>query len=183
MEAVLQDVPSDLGDVYHRILQSIEADPHKKMLAKSILTWVVLAPRPLSTDELRCAIKIDVGQTVQNIIREIPSVCGQLVFIDQSNKVQIIHETAREFLVARDLDSDLAISMGHAHTRLSLLLVRYLSSNALKSSPRPRYPRDAPGDSQAPSRPRPPLQTSGWLPMRHISSRITSTAVLQKMIF
>ncbi|KAM0323296.1 hypothetical protein ACHAQA_008888 [Verticillium albo-atrum] len=39
MEAILQDVPADLFDVYHRILRSIEADPQKKMLAKSILTW------------------------------------------------------------------------------------------------------------------------------------------------
>ena len=132
MEVILQDVPSDLGDVYQRILHFIESDPHKKLLAKSILTWVVLAPRPLSTDELRCAIKMDVGQTVQNITRAIPSVCGQLVFIDQSNNVQIVHETAREFLIGKDLNSDLAITKAHAHTRLSLLLVRYLSGNAMK---------------------------------------------------
>lgn len=133
MEAVLQDVPSDLGDVYHRILQSIEADPHKKILAKSILTWVVLASRPLTTDELRCAIKMDIGQTVQNITRAIPNVCGQLVFVDQNNRAQVIHDTAREFLLGSDLNSDLAISKTHAHTRLSLLLVRYLSNNAVKA--------------------------------------------------
>src|SRR5690606_19960288 len=111
---------------------SIEADPHKKILAKSILTWVVLASRPLSTDELRCAIKLDVGQTVQNITRAVPSVCGQLVFIDQNNRAQIIHGTAREFLLGSDLVSDLAISKLLAHTRLSILLVGYLSSNAMK---------------------------------------------------
>lgn len=133
MEAVLQDIPSDLGNVYHRILRSIEADSRKKILAKSILTWVVLASRPLSTDELRCAVKLDVGQTVHNIIRAIPSLCGQLVFIDQNNNAQVIHETAREFLLGRHLDPDLAISEAQAHTRLSLLLVRYLSSNAMKA--------------------------------------------------
>ena len=142
MEAVLQDVPSDLGEVYHRILQSIEADPHKKMLAKSILAWVLLASRPLTTDELRCAIKMDTGQTVQKTARAIPSLCGQLVFVDQSNKAHIIHETAREFLLGRDLDSDLAIPEAHAHTRLSLLLVRYLSSNAMKVQSASEAPKE-----------------------------------------
>lgn len=142
MEAVLKDVPSDLGDVYNRILRSIEVDPHNKILAKSILTWVVLASRPLSPDELRCAIKMDIGQTMQNTIKAVPSVCGQLVFIDQNNKVQIIHETAREFLLGRDLKSGLAISKAHAHTRLSLLLVRYLSSsNAIKAQSATRTPK------------------------------------------
>lgn len=141
MEAVLQDVPSDLGAVYHRIIQSIEPDPHKKILAKSILTWVVLASRPLSTDELRCAIKMDVGHTVQNITRAVPSVCGQLVSIDQKNRAQIIHDTAREFLLRSDLDSDLAIPKALAHTHLSLLLVRYLSSNAMKVQSATEAPR------------------------------------------
>ncbi|MBE3042915.1 alpha/beta hydrolase [Candidatus Bathyarchaeota archaeon] len=102
------------------------------LVAKSILSWVVLASRPLSTDELRRAIKLDIGQTMQNIARAVPSLCRQLVFIDQGNKAHIIHETAREFLLGTDLDSDLTIPEAHTHTRLSLLLVRYLSSNAMK---------------------------------------------------
>ncbi|KFA52959.1 hypothetical protein S40293_09406 [Stachybotrys chartarum IBT 40293] len=135
METALEDVPSDLYDVYHRILQSIEADPRKMKLAKSILTWIVLASRPLSIEELRCAIKLDVNQTLQNLVKSIPSLCGQLVFVDQTNKVQIIHETARQFLMDPDLDSGLAIHKSRSHTRLSLLLLSYLTSDALRLQP------------------------------------------------
>ena len=105
--------PADLGEVYLRILRSIEADPYKRMLAKSILTWVVLASRPLSLDELRCAIQLDVDQTLLNIAKAVPNLCGQLVFIDQNNNVQITHETVREFLLATDLESDLAVRELH----------------------------------------------------------------------
>ncbi|KAH6678875.1 NACHT and WD domain-containing protein, partial [Plectosphaerella plurivora] len=133
MESILHNVPADLEDVYLRILQSIEGDPHKKMLAKSILTWVVLASRPLSLKELRCAIQLDVNQTLLNIAKAVPNLCGQLLFIDQNNNVQIIHETVREFLMATDLESDLAVPRAPSHTRLAKILVRYLSSPAMKA--------------------------------------------------
>ncbi|KEY65518.1 hypothetical protein S7711_08753 [Stachybotrys chartarum IBT 7711] len=133
MEAALEGVPSDLHEVYHRILQSIESDPRKMKLAKPILTWVVLANRPLSIEELRCAIKLDVGQTLQNLTKSIPSICGQLVSVDQSSRVQIIHETARQFLLDSNVDSRLIIHKTPSQTRLSFLLLGYLKSDVLKS--------------------------------------------------
>lgn len=133
MEAALEGVPSDLHEVYFRILQSIESDPRKIKLAKPILTWVVLANRPLSIEELRCAIKLDVGQTLQNLTKSIPSICGQLVSVDQSSRVQIIHETARQFLLDSNLDSRLIIHKTTSQTRLSFLLLDYLKSDVLRS--------------------------------------------------
>ncbi|KAF0316744.1 vegetative incompatibility protein HET-E-1 [Colletotrichum asianum] len=132
MRAVLEEVPADLHAVYHRILQSIETDSRKQMLSKSILAWVCLAPRPLTTDELRCAVKIDISQTLQSMGKAIPNLCGQLVFVDKADKVQIIHETAREFLLSPGLDSALAIPKAKTHTRLSSLLLSYLSGDVLK---------------------------------------------------
>ncbi|KAH7313911.1 hypothetical protein B0I35DRAFT_376352 [Stachybotrys elegans] len=132
MEAALRDVPHDLHNVYLRILNTIEADPRKAKLARSILTWVVTAPRPLAFDEVRCATKLDVNETMQNATKAIPSICGQLVFVDVSGRVQIIHETARRFLLTPGLGSGLAIIEEDAHSRLSILLLRYLSSGVLK---------------------------------------------------
>jgi len=132
MEAALREVPADLHDVYSRIVQSIEADKRKTQLAKSILTWVVLASRPLTVDELRCAVKLDVNHTLQNMGKAIPSLCGQLVFIDQGDKAHMIHETAREFLVAGNLCSELAVHKTESHTHLGSLLLQYLYSDVLK---------------------------------------------------
>ncbi|KAK1761729.1 hypothetical protein QBC33DRAFT_564472 [Phialemonium atrogriseum] len=132
MDAVLNEVPAGLQDLYFRMVQSIEVDNRKTILAKAILAWVVLAPRPLTLDELRCAVKLDLNQTLQNMDKAIPNLCGQLVFIDQSNKVHMIHETAREFLVSEDLVSELAVHKKEDHAHLASLLLRYLSGDVLK---------------------------------------------------
>lgn len=146
MEAVLEEIPTGLHEVYERILLSIEADPHKRDLAKSILTWVTLAATPLTIDELRCAIKLDINQTMQNMVKAIPNICGQLVFVDQSQKVQVIHETARQFLLRNDLESQLSIQKNHSNTRLSFLLIQYLSQDVLKPhQPKPMLPSRSKG--------------------------------------
>ncbi|KAK4235181.1 hypothetical protein C8A03DRAFT_46637 [Achaetomium macrosporum] len=135
MDAVLGEIHNDLFELYSRMVQSIEKDRRKLMLAKSIFPWVVLACRPLTIEELRCAIKLDTNQTLQNAAKAIPALCGQLTFIDQHGKVQMIHETAREFLVAEGLGLEVCIDKEQGHTRLGSLLLKYLSSPILKPSP------------------------------------------------
>lgn len=66
MEVVLEEVPADLFAFYRRMTESITFKKRKATLAKSILTWVTLSSRPLTLQELRCAVKLDVGQTLQN---------------------------------------------------------------------------------------------------------------------
>ncbi|KAH6621487.1 hypothetical protein B0J18DRAFT_227999 [Chaetomium sp. MPI-SDFR-AT-0129] len=134
METVLSEVPADLHQMYLRMVQSIEQDRRKLLLAKSILTWVVLASRPLTTGELRCAVKLDTKQTLHNPAKAIPDLCGQLVFIDKQDKVLMIHETAREFLLDDTLDLVLSIHKQDDHTRLALLSLEYLVSGALKTA-------------------------------------------------
>ncbi|KAK4445761.1 hypothetical protein QBC34DRAFT_160610 [Podospora aff. communis PSN243] len=143
MDAALQEVPADLQDLYSRMMQTIKADTQKLQLAKSILTWVALASRPLSTLELRSAVKLDVNQTLQNVAKSVPDVCGQFVFIDKDEKVHLIHETAREFLVAEEptatVDDALKseeipfVTKKEGHTRLASLLLRYLCTEGPKS--------------------------------------------------
>jgi pimeloyl-ACP methyl ester carboxylesterase len=132
MESILTEIPADLHELYRRMVQSIEADKCKAMLAKSILTWVALASRPLTVTELRSAVKLDINQTLQNVAKAIPDLCGQLVFIDHRGKVQMIHETAREFLVSGKSHSELAIVKRDGHERLGSLLLQYLCGDVLK---------------------------------------------------
>ena len=132
MDDVLREIPADLFELYSRMVQSIETDKRKLTLARSILTWVVLACRPLTVDELRSAVKLDINQTLQNAAKAIPDLCGQLVFIDQHDKVQLIHETAQEFLVADSPGQCLSIHKKEGHTRLASLLLRYLCTPVLK---------------------------------------------------
>lgn len=94
MDSILNDTPAGLFELYARMMQSVEADHRKMALAKPILTWAALALRPLNVDELRCAVKLDTGQTLQNVPKAVPELCGQLVFVDHG-KMHLIHETAR----------------------------------------------------------------------------------------
>ncbi|KAI0408779.1 hypothetical protein F4802DRAFT_366865 [Xylaria palmicola] len=133
IEAILQEVPDDLYKMYTRMLEMIESERRRTKLARSILSWVTLACRPLTVDELRCAIRLDINETPHNIEKAIPTVCGQLVFIDQASRVHMIHETAREFLLSEDLDSPLAVKRGERHGHLAQLLCKYLATDAAKT--------------------------------------------------
>ncbi|KAL1880559.1 hypothetical protein VTK73DRAFT_5572 [Phialemonium thermophilum] len=141
MEQVLNEVPAGLQDLYSRMVQSIEMDSRKMPLARSILSWVVLASRALSLDELRCAVWLDMHQRLHNLDKAIPALCGQLVFVDQDGLVHMIHETAREFLLGQCQVSGLGISRREGHTRLGRLLLGYLTSDVL--TPRPTGQRTA----------------------------------------
>ncbi|KAK3394402.1 hypothetical protein B0H63DRAFT_388006, partial [Podospora didyma] len=133
METILQSVSTNLHKLYSRMLRPIELDDRKMPLAKSILTIILLAARPLTVEELRCIVKLELNQTLQNAAKAIPDLCGQLVFVDQDNKVHVIHETVREFLLAENLGLGMAIIQSEGHTRLGSLLLKYLSSGVLKA--------------------------------------------------
>ncbi|UKZ70694.1 uncharacterized protein TrAtP1_011666 [Trichoderma atroviride] len=135
MENILRDVPEELCDLYGRMIQSIQKDKSKTVLAKTILTWIILARRPLSLEELRCVVKLDLNQTLQNVKRAIPEICGQLVYIDSYDKAHIIHETAREFLFDQNICLDLAIYKNLGHTSIASTLIRFLSGDCLKPKP------------------------------------------------
>ncbi|RYP84418.1 hypothetical protein DL770_005210 [Monosporascus sp. CRB-9-2] len=98
--------------MYTRMVQAIEVDKRKLVLAK-----------------------LDINQTLQNMEKAVPSICGQLVSIVQGNKVHMIHETAREYFLSNNMFSELAIHKAHNHTRLASLTLKYLSSDVLKPQP------------------------------------------------
>ncbi|KAK4118645.1 hypothetical protein N657DRAFT_659477 [Parathielavia appendiculata] len=110
MNAVLREIPRGLSELYSRML----------VLAKSILTWVVLACRPLTVEELRCA----------NATKVIPDLY----------RVQVIHDTAREFLLTESFGLAISIHKQQNHTRLASLLLRYLSGDVLKPLPATSQP-------------------------------------------
>jgi hypothetical protein len=47
---VLEDIPSNMDELYSRILGHMSSAPYGKSLAKAILTWTVSAARPLTTE-------------------------------------------------------------------------------------------------------------------------------------
>ncbi|KAL8762028.1 MAG: hypothetical protein Q9184_001920 [Pyrenodesmia sp. 2 TL-2023] len=129
---VLEDVPSDMNELYSRILNSMSAAPYGKVLAKAILTWTVCAARPLTTEELFHALQIDIKDSIDSVERSIASSCGQLVYVDSHSRVQLIHQTARDYLLQHDKHPDFGIDKRAGHKRLALTCLQYLNGSEMR---------------------------------------------------
>ena len=132
IEDVLNEVPADMNLLYTRTLEGIANMSRGTRLAKAILTWTACASRPLRLNEMQCALKLDINETVHNLERSIASVCGQLVFVDQSSRIQMIHQTARDFLLQQGLNSIFAVSKAESHTHLALICLRFIAGDYFK---------------------------------------------------
>ena len=131
---VLEEVPSDMNALYSRILDSMsKAPPYGKVLAKAILTWAVCSSRPLTTDEMYQALRIDIKDKVDNIKASIESRCGQLVYVDAQSRVQMVHQTARDFLLQASDFSEFGIDERAGHKRLLMTCLEYLNGNEMRN--------------------------------------------------
>lgn len=128
----LDDVPRDMEPLYQRTLEIMLQAPRGKKLAKAILTWVTCATRPLTTKELDGALKLDVKDNFPKLEESIVALCGQLVTVDKFGGVQMVHETAREFLLNHDFESEFAIHKTEAHTRIAKACLTYLTGEEMK---------------------------------------------------
>ena len=93
-----------LTQAYEDAIKRIESQtPARVSLAKEVLSWIIIAKRPLTARELQHALAIEIGETEldeDNIseIAEIVSVCAGLVAIDkQSDIIRLVHYTTQEF--------------------------------------------------------------------------------------
>lgn len=131
---VLEEVPSDMNALYSRILDSMsDAPPYGKVLARAILTWTVCSSRPLTTSELYQALQIDIKDKIDSIRASIESRCGQLVYVDAQSRVQMVHQTARDFLLQASDFSEFGIEERAGHKRLFMTCLEYLNSNEMRS--------------------------------------------------
>ncbi len=128
---VLNDVPRDMEPLYQRTLEMSQVTRGKE-LAKAVLAWATCATRPLTMKELEEALKLDVKGSFPKLKESIMALCGQLATIDKSDKVQMVHETAREFLFKDDLESEFAINNTEAHTRIPRACLTYLTGEEMK---------------------------------------------------
>ncbi|EHK15423.1 uncharacterized protein TRIVIDRAFT_132216, partial [Trichoderma virens Gv29-8] len=128
VEEILNEVPNDLYKMYERILHTIENERRRAKVAKSILFFVVLAVRPMTLDELCHAIQYELGQTLHKMDQVIMLTCSQFVTINHRSRVQIVHETAREFFLSEGLNSSLAIPRCQGHSRFANLCISYLDA-------------------------------------------------------
>ncbi|KAH0562634.1 hypothetical protein GP486_002685 [Trichoglossum hirsutum] len=129
---VLEDIPSDMGELYSRILDSMSRAPYGKLLAKAILTWTVCSARPLTTKEMHHALQIDMKDNIDSVQKSIVASCGQLVYVDSHSRVQMVHHTARDFLLQPENTSEFVIIRKSGHKRVAMACLEYLNGNEMK---------------------------------------------------
>ena len=131
---VLRNVPAEMDDLYTRILENVLAVPSNVEFAKSILRWTVCAVRPLTTEELKQALYLDISHVVPRLESVIESICGHLVYVDNQSRVQVVHETVRVFLTREGFTSEFAIDRRKENSRLAEVCLAYLSGKDLETS-------------------------------------------------
>ena len=132
LEVVLNDIPPGMTDLYDRMLTRMASVSRGTDLARSILMWATCASRALSLDEVQVAVRLDTGETLCNPEKSIRSICDQFVILDNSSKVQLIHETAREYLLRQDLVPDFIIRKRETNARLAIACLNFLAGDWLK---------------------------------------------------
>jgi WD40 repeat protein len=135
---VLEEIPRDMDPLYRRTLDMMSRSAGTKHIAKSIITWTTCATRPLKLIELEGALKFTGHDKISNLEAMLQATCGQLVMVDRLGNVQLVHETAREFLLNQNLDSEFAVDRVAANTQLAKACLGYLTSDEMR---RPRLVR------------------------------------------
>jgi len=105
LQEMLSQLPRNLHDIYDQLMGHIERKPKKEQsLAKTALSWLLLARRPVAETELLHALAIrdfSPGLDEDNVpdVIEVISSCKGFVMFDESPKTwSLVHYTAAEYL-------------------------------------------------------------------------------------
>lgn len=160
----INSVSTTVEDAYEKILGRLKYNQREE--ARTLLHIVVGARRPLTLSEMDVAFQIATDSPDakthkeldldNNILKlRIRELCGLFVFIDD-DRIYLIHQTAKEFLVAKDC---LACAVGsrwkhslnsqHSDTKLTQICVQYLSFRDIKDDQLYSSRREADVESSA----------------------------------
>jgi len=130
VRGVLAELPESLDETYERILQQIPKP--NRVHAHRLLQCLVVAARPLSTDELAEVLAIDFSGTGMTPMMDdklrwedkeqaVLSACSSLIAIVQdrdSRLVQFSHFSVKEFLTSNRLAASTVDTLRYHHIRL-----------------------------------------------------------------
>ncbi|KAF2006539.1 hypothetical protein P154DRAFT_415515, partial [Amniculicola lignicola CBS 123094] len=129
----LEDLPSGLPAIYGRMLLRIPAK--QREMSRAILRWVTLAVRPLQLQELAAAtgVRPSSPMTREQASRDAVALCGPLLKI-QEQEVSLVHQSAREYLLRKERDSDAVLEELRLRAELSHLELAQKCLNCIAQS-------------------------------------------------
>ena len=133
IKQIIEEVPAGMSAWYERMERSVANNPRTsdRVLAKTLFNWVVCAHHPLTLQELSQALQseylefLDLKSTIQDV-------CGQLVVVDSSSKVALVHKTARDFLTTTP-KLQLFVDESASHRELFVKTISFLLRPELRS--------------------------------------------------
>src|SRR5882757_10568521 len=116
----LEKTSAEMAEFYARSLQRTLENHQDLNLIYALLVWSTHSLRPLTLPETQNALKHDRGLQIPDIRQAVEGLCGSLLLVDHDDNVQLIHATARNFLVPQLESYDLALSSEACNERLAL---------------------------------------------------------------
>ena len=134
-------LPKTLTETFSRALLRIVSRRNTSVAVKTF-SWVAIAKRPLTLDELREAISIEIGQQFSiserlvNNIDQLASWCENLVHVDEELKtVQFAHQAIHKFIIEGPPGpqfGDFCFNLPDADHHAGEICVTYLNFNDFK---------------------------------------------------
>ena len=135
---ILESVPEEIDELYTRIFKKLMVSPKETRVVATILRWIVCASRPLTVEELREALRLELHENFPQLEKTVSSICGNLVNVDLQMRVCLAHQTVAEYLYQEDGPSEIIIRRNEAHSQLAKVCLDYLQGGDLKG---PRHGR------------------------------------------
>lgn len=116
---ILESIPSGMEQLYKRmedtIIRKTQDRPQDRRLGHTILTWAACSRRPLMLKELGQALQPEFS-VMLDLQFTISRVCSQFVVVDASDRLVMVHQTARDHIMTTN--SILAINATESHEKL-----------------------------------------------------------------
>ncbi|KAL8769894.1 MAG: hypothetical protein Q9194_005323 [Teloschistes cf. exilis] len=134
IEEALLELPADLEPLYQRMAKALAepSRPGDRALSKKILTWVICSQRALSVDELSEALQPE--HDVLDLRLTITQICGDFIVVDSRSRIEMVHQTAREYLI-KTPGLEHSITPRNGHEDLLLKCISYLSISQRRINP------------------------------------------------
>ncbi|KAH8202615.1 hypothetical protein TruAng_003216 [Truncatella angustata] len=133
LRQALNELPPGMESLYQRMEETISniRRPSDRNLSRQLLMWAIYARRPVSLSELSEILEPEFGH-ILDLTTTITRLCGHFLVLEGENRIGLLHQTAREYLIA---SNSLPFSLNAAvcHDELFRRSMVALADKALRS--------------------------------------------------